>query len=238
MDSEEFFGELCNDLKASAARGRPVSIECKADSVPISMDQATSLGLIVNELVTNAIKHAFPNGRAGRIRVAFEALKNELKLCVEDDGVGFRPRMQKDAGLGTRTCIRAGGSTRGSFGSRIDDRRQLIPPVRSVRNSGPLHPIRAACATEYPLRCRVFVLSMGMNASSWHDLPFSRSSQVPEIGMHKSGGPGRAAQSSGRDNMLHRLAEQVSGEPLLGCRVATVGSSDRYRRGDRGSCTS
>ena len=101
LDSEEFFGGLCNDLTVSAARGRPVSIECKADSVPISMDQATSLGLIVNELVTNAIKHAFPNGRAGRIRVAFEALKNELKLCVEDDGVGFGPRMQKDAGLGT-----------------------------------------------------------------------------------------------------------------------------------------
>jgi two-component sensor histidine kinase len=101
LDSEEFFSELCKDLKASVARGRPVSIECKADGLPISMDQATSLGLIVNELVTNAIKHAFPHGRAGRIRVAFEGFKGELRLCVEDDGVGFCPRTQKDAGLGT-----------------------------------------------------------------------------------------------------------------------------------------
>jgi two-component sensor histidine kinase len=100
LDSEEFFGELCNDLRASVARGRPVSIECKADGLPISMDQATSLGLIVNELVTNAIKHAFPHGRAGRIWVAFEAFKGELRLCVEDDGVGFCPRTQKAAGMG------------------------------------------------------------------------------------------------------------------------------------------
>ena len=100
VDSEQFFGELCNDLKASLARGQPVSIECKADSIPMCMDQATSLGLIVNELVTNAIKHAFPNGRSGRIRVAFEVSKDELSLCVEDDGVGFRPGRRKDTGMG------------------------------------------------------------------------------------------------------------------------------------------
>jgi len=100
VHSEQFFGELCNDLKASLAPDHPVSIECKADSLPMCMDQATSLGLIVNELVTNSIKHAFPNGRSGRIRVAFEVLKVELRLCVEDDGVGFRPRMRKDTGMG------------------------------------------------------------------------------------------------------------------------------------------
>ena len=82
------------------ARGRLASIDCKADSLAIGMQQATSLGLIVNELVTNSIKHAFPNGRSGRIRVAFEVLKVELRLCVEDDGVGFRPRMRKDTGMG------------------------------------------------------------------------------------------------------------------------------------------
>jgi two-component sensor histidine kinase len=100
LDSQAFFGELCEDLKASVARGRQVSIECKADNLPMCMDQAMSLGLIVNELVTNAMKHAFPHGRAGRIRVAFEAVKGELRLCVEDDGVGFGPRMRKGSGMG------------------------------------------------------------------------------------------------------------------------------------------
>jgi two-component system, sensor histidine kinase PdtaS len=101
LDSAEFFGELCADLNASAARGRSVSIECHAESIALRMAQATSLGLIVNELVTNAIKHAFPDGRAGRIRISFEALKDKLTLCVEDDGVGFRPAMRKSAGMGS-----------------------------------------------------------------------------------------------------------------------------------------
>jgi two-component sensor histidine kinase len=88
LDSAAFFHDLCNDLKAMA-RGRPLAIECKTDTHEFSMDQAIVLGLIVNELVTNAVKHAFPCGRAGRVRIGFEALKDQLRLTVEDDGVGI-----------------------------------------------------------------------------------------------------------------------------------------------------
>ena len=100
LDSEQFFRELCGDLEASMTRGRPLSIECKADSRPLCMDQAVLLGLIVNELVTNAIKHAFPDGRVGRVSVGFEALGGQLRLCVQDDGVGFADRNRRDTGIG------------------------------------------------------------------------------------------------------------------------------------------
>jgi len=100
LDSKCFLEELCDDLRASAARGRPISVECKADALPLHMDQAAPLGLIVNELVTNAIKHAFPDGQPGRVRVSFEAHSEELSLRVEDDGVGLRPRTAGDAGMG------------------------------------------------------------------------------------------------------------------------------------------
>jgi two-component sensor histidine kinase len=90
LDSAAFFHDLCDDLKAMA-RGRPLAIECKADTHQCRMDQAIVLGLIVNELVTNAVKHAFPCGRAGRVRIGFEALKDQLLLTVEDDGVGIGP---------------------------------------------------------------------------------------------------------------------------------------------------
>jgi two-component sensor histidine kinase len=141
LDSEDFFGELCNDLRASVARGRPISIECKAGRLPIRMDQATSLGLIVNELVTNAIKHAFPHGRAGRIRVAFEAFKGELRLCVEDDGVGFCPRTHKAAGMGRDLVLGLAGqlgghldiasTTRGSSFRLSVPSATLVSPTRS-----------------------------------------------------------------------------------------------------------
>ena len=60
------------------------------------------VALIVNELVTNAIKHAFPNGRSGCIRVRFEALENnQLQLRVEDDGIGIVVHHpQRNGGLG------------------------------------------------------------------------------------------------------------------------------------------
>src|SRR5262249_18751962 len=90
LGSRAFLENLCDELKASLARGRQISIQCEADDVPLSTHQAISVGLVVNELVTNAIKHAFPDDRRGRIRVCLEARKdNQLQLCVQDDGVGF-----------------------------------------------------------------------------------------------------------------------------------------------------
>ena len=64
------------------------------------MEQAVLLGLIVNELVTNAIKHAFPDGRHGHIRVGFENIGGRARLAVEDDGVGLVGRAQGATGMG------------------------------------------------------------------------------------------------------------------------------------------
>jgi len=61
---------------------------------------ATRIGLIVNELVVNALKHAFPDDRAGAIYVKLERIQSELTLTIEDDGVGF-PEDVKE-GLGSR----------------------------------------------------------------------------------------------------------------------------------------
>jgi len=101
LGSRDFLESLCDGLKASLARGRQISIQCEADDLPLITKQAISVGLVVNELVTNAIKHAFPDDRRGRIRVCFVARKdNQLQLCVEDDGVGFANRAQRNAGQG------------------------------------------------------------------------------------------------------------------------------------------
>jgi two-component system, sensor histidine kinase PdtaS len=144
VDSEGFFGELCNDLKVSVARGHPVSVECKADSILMCMDQAMSLGLIVNELVTNAIKHAFPHGRSGRIRVAFEVLKDELRLCVEDDGVGFRTPVRKGTGMGQNLVSGLTGQLAGhlqvvstSSGSSFRLSIPFASPVSSIQSKEP-----------------------------------------------------------------------------------------------------
>jgi two-component sensor histidine kinase len=88
VDSQTLLRELCEDFQQTVG-SRPLRIECKADSRRLPYDEAVLLGLIVNELVSNAMKHAFSDGRAGRIRISFEALRGNSRVSVEDDGVGF-----------------------------------------------------------------------------------------------------------------------------------------------------
>lgn len=102
LDSERFLTDLAADLAGSMGEGRPVSIECHAVSVPLTIDQSVPLSLIVNELITNALKHAFPADRRGTVRVNFEKESDaSLKLTVEDDGIGLSDRAEAK-GMGQR----------------------------------------------------------------------------------------------------------------------------------------
>ncbi|MEJ0058592.1 MAG: histidine kinase dimerization/phosphoacceptor domain -containing protein [Terricaulis sp.] len=81
--------DLCHELlEATGAK----NIVCRVDVPPIalSMDRVVALTLIVNEALTNTIKHAFPDGRAGTIRIGLERLSgNELSLVISDNGKGL-----------------------------------------------------------------------------------------------------------------------------------------------------
>jgi two-component sensor histidine kinase len=69
---------------------------------PVSMDmkRAVSLGLVANELVTDCLKHAFPDGRKGRVSVRLTADGASYLLVVEDDGVGLPPGFDAEAAGG------------------------------------------------------------------------------------------------------------------------------------------
>jgi two-component sensor histidine kinase len=99
IDSQSFLEKLCEDLKGSIASLHPISIECVATSHLLPAVAALPLGLIVNELITNAIKYAYPDGRAGIIWVRLDKFGDQLRLCVQDNGVGLRQPM-RGAGLG------------------------------------------------------------------------------------------------------------------------------------------
>jgi two-component sensor histidine kinase len=99
-DMQEYLAEICLNL-GNALRGiRPIAVEVHADHVVAQGQKATRIGLIVNELVTNALKHAFPNDSTGRIAVELHRTALELTLVVEDNGVGC-PEGAAD-GLGSR----------------------------------------------------------------------------------------------------------------------------------------
>ena len=64
-------------------------------------DRAIPIGLIVNELVTNAVKYGFPGEAMGTVMVTLKRVPGELRLTVADDGQGLDPR-RADSGLGGR----------------------------------------------------------------------------------------------------------------------------------------
>ena len=65
-----------------------ITIDVRAEALEIDPDLAVPFGLLVNELTTNAIKHAFPGG-AGRIVLSVERVGDQIELAVADDGVGM-----------------------------------------------------------------------------------------------------------------------------------------------------
>jgi two-component sensor histidine kinase len=102
LDSRRLMLDLCADLRASLVPADgPVSITCEAASLPLSAREAVPIGLMVNELVTNSVKYAFPGGRKGVVRVLLERKAGVLRLAVEDNGVGMQGPVQ-GTGLGHR----------------------------------------------------------------------------------------------------------------------------------------
>lgn len=98
-----YFTQLCASLGASMIEDPArLSIRIAVDDSIVSSDTSISLGLIVTELVINALKHAFPEGRHGQINVQYQARGPNWTLAVADDGVGMSadPEVAKP-GLGT-----------------------------------------------------------------------------------------------------------------------------------------
>lgn len=102
VDAATYLDELCSDLAASIQTGgTAIALATDIDSVLLPTDQAIPIGLIVNELVTNAIKYAFPPNAKGTVQVTFKREAGQLRLTVTDDGAGIDPQ-RADSGLGNR----------------------------------------------------------------------------------------------------------------------------------------
>ena len=77
-------------------------LDVEADDSKCEAEVSVSLGLIVTELVINCLKHAFPGGRPGRIKVGYSSRGPNWTLTVQDNGVGMpHDKATAKAGLGT-----------------------------------------------------------------------------------------------------------------------------------------
>jgi two-component sensor histidine kinase len=98
-----YFAQLCESLGASMIHDpKQLSLTVRVDDSVVSANASVSLGLIITELVINALKHAFPERRHGKIAIDYRSDGPDWTLSVTDDGVGMPTGAEKaKPGLGT-----------------------------------------------------------------------------------------------------------------------------------------
>ena len=121
----------------NARQGFDHPVEISYDLVPlrVDVDHAMPLGLIVSEVVSNALKHGFPDGRQGKLRIALTAAGNDGQLVIADNGVGFDPSGHAD-GMGRRLIEGLTGQLSGqsSYDQDNGTRFTLTFPLGSRRD--------------------------------------------------------------------------------------------------------
>jgi PAS domain S-box-containing protein len=134
----EYVGDLCRDLKTMGPNASPVDLTLDAAELHAGVDFAIPFGLIVNELVTNAIKHAQEDDQAPKVRVSLSQSSEGTVLVVSDNGPGFPDDFDPAAGttLGMELVSSLVSQLRGNIeflsegGAKL---RVVVPPPSAPR---------------------------------------------------------------------------------------------------------
>jgi two-component sensor histidine kinase/CHASE3 domain sensor protein len=102
----DYLGAMLSNMETAMKKdGHTAILKCYLEPISLSTDASVSLGVAVQELVTNAFKYAYPGDQPGEVRVRLKRLGDDkAELTVEDDGVGIAPNA-KHAGTGLGSKI-------------------------------------------------------------------------------------------------------------------------------------
>ncbi|ASV31820.1 histidine kinase dimerization/phosphoacceptor domain -containing protein [Maribacter cobaltidurans] len=102
IEMKDYFENLTDYIIHSYGKSHQVNISLEMEKLELDVDMAIPIGLIVNELITNSLKYAFPDGRKGHIYLALNTNEDLLILEVRDNGIGMIADKLHDAtGFGT-----------------------------------------------------------------------------------------------------------------------------------------
>ena len=114
VNVNDYFKDLFNSLFDSYnIHPDKLKLKLNIDDIKLDVDSIIPIGLIVNELVSNALKHAFPDDREGEVAISFEEVDDQLRLTVQDNGVGMLKDFEETNGSFGYQLIK-------SFKSKLD----------------------------------------------------------------------------------------------------------------------
>ncbi|HIE26267.1 TPA: PAS domain S-box protein [Candidatus Poribacteria bacterium] len=89
IDFTDYIEDLAHSLfHAYAGRGK-IALKIDVEDISLSIDSAIPCGLILNELVSNSLQHAFPGEQKGEIKIVLRSIENDIELIVSDNGIGM-----------------------------------------------------------------------------------------------------------------------------------------------------
>ena len=100
FDLTEFIRDISDELLKVSGRD-DIAVALELQTVHVPAPQASPIALMLNELLMNALKHAFPAGRPGRLEISARAAESHLKVVITDDGIGM-PDAGRGSGFGSR----------------------------------------------------------------------------------------------------------------------------------------
>ena len=104
IEMKDYFTNLSNYIVDTFDVGDRIKVRCKMETLELDVDMAVPIGLIVNELLTNSMKYAFPNGEDGEVVVSLTEEDSQLFLEVSDNGIG-KPLAGTNEGTGFGTQL-------------------------------------------------------------------------------------------------------------------------------------
>jgi len=141
FDFAEFVRDIAGELCKVSGR-EDITIDLDLQTVHVPSPQASPIALMLNELLMNALRHAFPPGRAGHVAIVVKHTARHLKVVIADDGVGM-PDTKPAGGFGSRmikTLARQLQAevlcTKGNPGTIVELRLPIEPLRSEVRQDG------------------------------------------------------------------------------------------------------
>jgi len=93
IDFSKYLQNITSHIMNTYNLNKNIQLNLTIESIFLNLDSAIPCGLIVNELITNAFKYAFPNSKKGEINVVLKLIENKVTLSVADNGVGINNKV-------------------------------------------------------------------------------------------------------------------------------------------------
>ena len=131
IELREYLRTVLSDLEAAwSTEAAPRPIHFNAEPIRLRTDHAISVGVVVNELVSNACKYAYAENQPGEIRVTLHRNESGFGVAIEDDGVGFTDGvMPRGTGIGTKLVDAMARSLSATIAYATDDGARVLLTV-------------------------------------------------------------------------------------------------------------